>query len=174
MTAIEEDVPPSGGKNFNGEGAILVGNGTSTGNNSKTFLSNLRIGDKVGITMHVGLGSAIFSDKHLHVIGYQTLILENGRQKNTWNEAHPRTAVGFSASGKKVYILVVDGRQANYSAGSTTGQLGEILKALGATTGINFDGGGSSSITVKGKMENRPSDGLERAVANGIVVTTKK
>ena len=107
-------------------------------------------------------------------MGYQRVILQGGVSINTWNEAHPRTAMGYSLNRRKVYLVVVDGRRANYSAGATTGQLGDILKAFGAFTGFNFDGGGSSTIAVNGEVKNTPSDGAERAVSNGLMVTTTK
>ncbi|HMR18496.1 MAG TPA: phosphodiester glycosidase family protein [Sphingobacterium sp.] len=174
VTGINDDIASAIGKNFNGEGAVLVGNGAASGSTSKAFLSNLSIGDKVGVKMDVKLNNASISDKKLSAVGYQRVILQGGVSINTWNEAHPRTAMGYSLNRRKVYLVVVDGRRANYSAGATTGQLGDILKAFGAFTGFNFDGGGSSTIAVNGEVKNTPSDGAERAVSNGLMVTTTK
>ncbi len=185
VTGIEYDVEtkipaasPYGGKRFNGEGAILVGNSASStvDNASKLFLSNLSVGDKVGITMNVGINNTNVKDKHMHIIGARDVMLRNGVITNTWNEAHPRTAIGYSQDRKKVYLIVIDGRQNNYSVGATTGQIGSIMKALGAHTAVNLDGGGSSAMVVNGVTTNKPSDpgGTERTVANGVMVTTKK
>jgi hypothetical protein len=89
--------------------------------------------------------------------------------------AHPRTAVGLDADGRKLLILVVDGRSA-VSRGYTMVELADIMTALGAENAINLDGGGSSAMysrTASGAMGlvNEPSDGNERLVANsfGIV-----
>lgn len=162
------------GKDFNGEGAVLVGNESSSGINSHTFLSNLSVGDKIGVVMNVNIEGKALADKNINAIGYEGVMLEKGSSTNTWNEAHPRTAIGFSRDGKKYYLVVIDGRQTDFSVGATTGQVGDILNSLGAFTGMNLDGGGSSSMTVSGEIKNTPSDGSERAVANGIMVTTKK
>lgn len=183
VTAIDYDVEttipaqkPYGGKSFNGEGAILVGSPTSDGldNGAKRFLSQLKVGDKVGVTTEVKFNNKTVSDKKLNAIGFRGVMLNKGVVINTWNEAHPRTAVGYSKDGKRVYLMVVDGRQTNFSVGATTGHLGDILKSLGAYTGVNLDGGGSSAMVVNGVTANRPSDGSERTVANGMMVVTKK
>lgn len=74
----------------------------------------------------------------------------------------------------KAYLVVIDGRQSNFSVGTTTGQVGHILKALGAYSAVNLDGGGSSAIVVNGEVKNKPSDPNEWAVANGIMVITRE
>ncbi|MDR1178670.1 MAG: phosphodiester glycosidase family protein [Spirochaetaceae bacterium] len=60
---------------------------------------------------------------------------------------HPRSAAGLSADGSVLYLLVIDGRRPR-SAGATEAETGLILKALGATEGLNFDGGGSSALAL--------------------------
>lgn len=93
---------------------------------------------------------------------------------------NPRTAVGIDKKGKRLYILVVDGRSES-SKGMTYGQLAAGMVRLGAYTAINLDGGGSSTLVLRGadgtlQVMNHPSDKKERAVANalGIVITNKK
>lgn len=171
---IETSIPaasPYKGKDFDGQGAILVGN-ASSGNDSKAFLSKLKIGDKVNVLTEIKLNGSNVSDRYLNVIGCDTrgTILQNGSPVNTWNEAHPRTAIGYSQDGEKIYMIVIDGRQSNFSVGTTTGQVGSIMKALGAYTAVNLDGGGSSCMVVNGEVKNSPSDGSVRAVANGVMV----
>ena len=58
----------------------------------------------------------------------------------------PRTAFGISADGRYLYVLVVDGRQKNYSLGADMLDLVRLLKAAGASDAINMDGGGSSTL----------------------------
>lgn len=93
---------------------------------------------------------------------------------------HPRTAVGISADGRRVLLVVVDGRQPPYSEGMTLPELARLMLALGATDAINLDGGGSSTMVVADgsqgdaalRVVNRPSDREgERAVANALLVT---
>ncbi|HBG40155.1 MAG TPA: hypothetical protein DDW85_01915 [Porphyromonadaceae bacterium] len=148
--------------------------GKTSGEDSKTFLNNLSVGDKVDVAMDIKMNGTKQADKHLHIIGSQDLLLKNGTPVNTWNEVHPRTAIGYSQDKKKIYLIVIDGRQTNYSVGATTGQVGAIIKAFGAYNAANLDGGGSSCMVVNGEIKNKPSDKSERAVANGVMVVVKK
>lgn len=87
---------------------------------------------------------------------------------------HPRTAVGISKDGKKLYFVVVDGRQAS-SIGITLDDLANLMIRLGAHNAINLDGGGSTTMVVNGKVVNSPSDPTgERPVSNAIIVTMKR
>lgn len=92
---------------------------------------------------------------------------------------HPRTALGVSAQGNKVWIVVTDGRQAGYSEGATFGEMADLLAGLGATNAINLDGGGSSALVYADpstgqRVLNRPIQGgvpgQERPVATHIGV----
>jgi hypothetical protein len=86
---------------------------------------------------------------------------------------HPRSAAGLSPDGRYLYLLAVDGRRPG-SAGASLAELGRILARLGASEGINFDGGGSTALalrypdgrvrTVNTPIHNR-FPGWERGVA---------
>ena len=43
------------------------------------------------------------------------------------------------------------------------------MKHLGCVDAINLDGGGSTTLNILGLTVNRPSDGAERPVANGVM-----
>lgn len=91
---------------------------------------------------------------------------------------NPRTAVGIDKKGKKLILLVVDGRS-ELSRGMTYGQLAEEMVKHGAYTAINLDGGGSSTLVLRQadgtlKVMNKPSDKKERAVANALGISLKK
>ena len=82
---------------------------------------------------------------------------------------HPRTAICYN--NDFIYFVVVDGRDDAYSVGMTVLELANFCKEkLHATEGINLDGGGSSTMWVNGEVVNRPSDGHERNVANGMMM----
>lgn len=82
---------------------------------------------------------------------------------------HPRTAVGFTSTGK-ILLVTVDGRRSD-SVGMTVVQLARLFKYLGAEAALNLDGGGSATMVLKGKVVNRPSDsGGERAVVSSLLV----
>ena len=45
------------------------------------------------------------------------------------------------------------------------------MRAFGARDALNLDGGGSTTMTVRGRVVNRPSDAAgERPVSNGLFV----
>jgi hypothetical protein len=79
----------------------------------------------------------------------------------------PRTGIGLHDDGT-ITLLVVDGRDAGYSIGMTLTEFAEQFRALGATQALNFDGGGSSTMVIQGRVVNRPSDGRERPVTTAI------
>lgn len=89
---------------------------------------------------------------------------------------NPRTAVGIAAGGRRVFIVVIDGRQAGYSAGMSLRETAGLLRGLGARDAVNLDGGGSSAMVVargagSSTVVNRPSDAVgERPVANALAV----
>ena len=83
---------------------------------------------------------------------------------------NPRSAVGFSKDSSTLYLLTVDGRRQT-DVGMTLPELARLMLALGAHDGMNFDGGGSTTMVVEGKVVNRPSDQAgERAVGSGLLV----
>ena len=87
-------------------------------------------------------------------------------------QRHPRTALGLTADGHTLIMVVVEGRAEN-TTGATVGELALLLRRLGAWEGMKLDGGGSSSMYVaRLGMVNRPSDGVPRAVAThlGLIV----
>jgi hypothetical protein len=63
----------------------------------------------------------------------------------------PRTAAGVSEDGRRLILLVVDGRQPGVSEGVSLHEVGAWLRELGAHDGINLDGGGSSTFVVRGE-----------------------
>ncbi len=67
----------------------------------------------------------------------------------------------------------VDGRQAA-SVGVTIVELAELMKEFGAWDALNFDGGGSTTMVVQGRIVNAPSDPLgEREIASGLLLVRR-
>ncbi len=90
-------------------------------------------------------------------------------------DPNPRTLVGLSADGRFLYFVVIDGRVAGYSLGTTNGQSAALMLAIGSYSAMNLDGGGSTEMVradVLGKpyIVNNPSGGAERfdAAALGV------
>ena len=48
--------------------------------------------------------------------------------------------------------------------------MAEIMRDLGAVQALNLDGGGSSTMVVRGEVVNKPSDDRERQLTNAILV----
>ncbi|PYO75986.1 MAG: hypothetical protein DMD63_15505 [Gemmatimonadetes bacterium] len=86
---------------------------------------------------------------------------------------HPRTAIGFSRDSSTLLLLTVDGRSES-SGGMTLVELANVMRELGAWQAMNFDGGGSTTMVVEGRVVNHPSDKEgERAVGNAVLVVVK-
>ena len=86
---------------------------------------------------------------------------------------HPRTGVGISKDGKTLYIMTVDGRRES-DGGMSLVELAQTMLGLGAYEAMNFDGGGSTTMIVDGKLMNHPSDSTgERAVGSALLIVGK-
>ncbi|KAF1085242.1 hypothetical protein SPSYN_01378 [Sporotomaculum syntrophicum] len=85
------------------------------------------------------------------------------------NQKQPRTIIGEYGNDDLI-MIVVDGRQSDWSSGVTLEQLQIKLLELGVIEAYNLDGGGSSAFVFKDQVLNRPSDGKERPVATNIVI----
>ena len=96
------------------------------------------------------------------------------RSKN--KERHPRTVVGYDGEGA-AYLVVVDGRQTKISNGGYLGDMSLLLREIGATDGINLDGGGSSTFLLNENgsfnVKNSPSDGVLRQDYNSLIVVAQ-
>ena len=92
-------------------------------------------------------------------------------------DRHSRTMVGITADGKLV-ICVLDGRQEPFSCGGTMHELAQIMLEAGCVRAFNLDGGGSTTFIAKNEgsnectIQNRPSDGSERSISNGIIIAS--
>lgn len=81
----------------------------------------------------------------------------------------PRTIIGKYANDDLI-MIVVDGRQDDWSLGVTLERLQDKLLELGVKDAYNLDGGGSSAMYYNGVLLNRPSEGRERPVVNNILI----
>ncbi len=134
-------------------------------------LAELVVGDAVGVRYAPRTDASVpltFS------VGGNIVLLRDGRIPPLDDtQSEPRTAVGFSADGSKMFLTTIDGRQRD-SRGMTYYELAELLKGFGADDALNLDGGGSATILGRQPGEqhaavvNSPSDGSERPVPNGI------
>ncbi|HEY1121564.1 MAG TPA: phosphodiester glycosidase family protein [Haloferula sp.] len=107
--------------------------------------------------------------------GAKGMLLDDGEVVTNVADIHPRTAAGVSQDGRHVILLVADGRQPGLSEGMTLVELAEWMRKSGCWDAMNLDGGGSSTMVVKGddgkpRILNSPSGGAQRSVGNHLGV----
>ncbi|MEM9266747.1 MAG: phosphodiester glycosidase family protein [Cyanobacteria bacterium P01_F01_bin.13] len=110
------------------------------------------------------------------------MLLENGQptddvEKWVGYEGHkpyPVTIAALDATGTRLWLVVVDGKQPFYSEGITLTEITALVESLGADTAVRLDGGGSATVAIATpsgpQMLNVPIHakvpGWERPVAN--------
>ena len=114
--------------------------------------------------------------------GFGTTLVKNGKvvitaTSNYYTDRASRTAVGITATGKVVF-MVLDGRQEPFSCGGSMIEIAQIMQEAGCVHAINLDGGGSTTFVAKqpGEEElrviNSPSDGFARSVATTLMMVS--
>ena len=98
-----------------------------------------------------GIRDCVSFGPYLILNGEKSQIYGNGG----WGKA-PRTAIGQRADGI-VLFLVLDGNR-TLGKGATIKDMIEIFERYGAINASNLDGGTSTSMTVKGKTVNNPTN----------------
>jgi hypothetical protein len=134
-------------------------------------VTRLKKGQRMSITSRAGWPRVV------DTIGGNPVLIRNGRIE--WDSVsgshsifrrHPRTGVGVTKDGK-VLLVTVDGRRPRHSVGMTLTAFARLFKSLGAEWALNLDGGGSTTMVVRGRVVNRPSDKRERPVGSALVIT---
>ena len=150
-------------------------------------LSRLKRGDRVDVDFEyealLGADANAWARAD-DIIGGAGLLLRGGRAIDDWEPErlsapgfvaarHPRTMIGRDSEGD-TWLVTVDGRQPDHSVGMTLRELIAFARRLGLVDAVNLDGGGSTTMVVKGKLVNRPSDPFgPRPVSDAIVVLSK-
>ncbi len=161
----------------NGEpNGLLVMNSVTYKEGKTAFFAVLKDGTPV-----IGEASdyATYKDNIAEAIAGGVVLVKNGQSLYTTNsgERAPRTAVGITAEGK-IVVMVIDGRQEPISAGATYHEVAQIMLDAGCVAALNLDGGGSSTFVAKpeGSDEleviNRPSDRSERSVSSSLMIVS--
>lgn len=114
-----------------------------------------------------------------HVMGSGPLLMMDGKDAyldgSSFNvKRHPRSAL--ATNGKKVFLITVDGRAPGVADGMSLPEFTKIMHYAGAENALNMDGGGSTTLYVKGMgIVNHPSDNRqfdkdgERYVVNSLL-----
>ena len=139
------------------------------------IIPRFSVGTKVELNITTNYGSKL--ESYDTILSGGGTILKNGAIINEGmivdaNRRHPRTAVGVTRNQDYLISMVVDGR--GVSIGATHNELANYLLEYGVFNAIHMDGGGSSTIasrtfaTENIQVNNKPSDGSQRKVVNGL------
>lgn len=156
------------------DGVVVSGGGPAA-----SFLNaNAKVGDVITVQFNIKSASCYDWTMIDQAVGGGPWILKDGKEfidleaegmgASFSKTKHPRTAVGTTAEGR-LMLVTVDGRQ-TISEGISLPDLSALMKRLGCVNAINLDGGGSTTMAVKGLIANSISGSDERAVANGFLV----
>jgi len=146
-------------------------------------LDNLRVATRVRLNLNWSPTETDQTDswkQAANIIGGGPQLIKNGRVEITnaaekilpsfVNDGHPRTAIAKLKSGQ-ILLVTVDGRQPGESIGMSLTMLANLLIEFDAIEAINLDGGGSTTMVIRNKLVNKPSDATgERPVSDAILV----
>jgi Phosphodiester glycosidase len=132
-----------------------------------TFIRSLTPGEAMQIDWSLGWPGLV------DAIGGSNVLVQGGKIvlgpcSGAICSRNPRTSIGLTSDGR-IVLVVVDGRQQG-SVGMSLAELATFMQGLGVDSAMNLDGGGSSTMVIKGHVANSPSDGFERSVTTSIVV----
>ncbi|MFD7437940.1 phosphodiester glycosidase family protein [Streptomyces sp. NPDC059861] len=83
-------------------------------------------------------------------------------------DRNPRTVGGTTKDGR-IVLATIDGRMTS-SVGTTMDETAAVAQALGMHDAVNLDGGGSTAMSVRGELVNRPSGTAERLVGDALIL----
>ncbi|HZI37583.1 MAG TPA: phosphodiester glycosidase family protein [Acidimicrobiia bacterium] len=155
-TSVQIVATRSGSGGIPADGAVLSANG-SAGAALRSLAG--RVGKAVSPTAQLRLETGVDAVESL---GVHPVLLRDGRRvfpegaDGFTRFRNPRTLLGWNPSGE-IVMVTVDGRNDN-AEGMSLAQAADLLLGLGATDGVNFDGGGGTTFVVAGEVENLPSD----------------
>lgn len=157
---------------------VLASNGTK----ANWVKTNLKPGDKIKIKLDYSKPDIV------EAVGAYSYLVKNGRaltsqemisagiSSSLVTARKSRTAVGITADNKVIAITSDGGTPSKgISDGITLAEMAQLMKDSGAVQAVSLDGGGSTQMNVKLngesdlKIVNRPSDGAQRAITNGIL-----
>jgi hypothetical protein len=179
ITSLRRD---AGSTTIPRDGFVLSYGGLSLPDTLKDLVPGVTVDLRRNWTAVHGLGSDRLESSD-HVVNGAGLLRRGGLVLSNWDvekfsnaafiqSRHPRTMVGVDRNGY-IWLAVVDGRQSG-SVGMSFDELQRLADRLELTDALNLDGGGSSTMVVRGKVVNSPSDATgPRAVSDAIGVTVR-
>ena len=180
-SAVTVNATPFGGRFKSAKLSLLT---------STRRICGIHIAEKILLSEPIERYGAIVFSKNQNEAGYTAKILKNQKDedfvdydfafggffqilsdsKKIGNFAKindSRTAIGLSADGKTLYLLVVEGEKRRESIGLSYSECADIFLKLGASEALQMDGGSSSSLFINGKNALSYSTRLKCAVFLG-------
>jgi hypothetical protein len=144
-----------------GDPVDVVGFAASRGDvysNKKWRRGTLFISEKNEATFEEPIGAVY------NAIAGNGFIVRDGRIAGPFEDdvPYPRAGLGLDAGRRRLFFIVIDGKQWGYSDGATLTELGEAMIRHGVHDGIRLDEGGSSTIAA------RKADGSARTLNSPI------
>jgi hypothetical protein len=146
-------------------------------------LARLGPGTRVTIVPRIVSPEAAVLRDAPDAVGGAGLLISGGAPVADWSgerlsptfatDRHPRSVIGVDGEGD-IWLITVDGRRPSHSVGMSFVELQRLGQALGLRDALNLDGGGSTTLVVRGQIVNRPSDLTgPRPVSDAIVVRAR-
>ena len=159
---------------------VFVMNGNDvTGGEKSAYFAVLKDG-----TVKIGNADEYANDKGniQEALGIYKMLVYNNEivlsdADKTNAQKYPRQTIGITEDNK-VILLSADGNQEPVSAGLTLMEQAQVMLDLGCKWAGHLDGGGSMTYGSKPegensfKIVNKPSDGSERSISNGLIVVS--
>lgn len=164
-------------------GAVLSFGGTALPESLAMLVEGVAVTFDVSWRSTHGLADTVL-DEAAHIVNGAGLLRRDGQVLTGWqleglnpdtftHARHPRTVVGVDREGF-IWLAAVDGRRPDYSIGMSFADLQRLSDRLGLVSALNLDGGGSTTMVVKGQLVNKPSDPAgARPVSDAILVTLR-
>ena len=133
-----------------------------------------------GVKIRVQKDLAGESAEYDNIIGVGSTLIENNLINAAMSDGmerdrHPRTTIGVKKDGTLMFFTV-DGRQESQGMyGMTEFEAATMMALYGCYTGVNIDGGGSTTVGIRNEngnfvIMNTPSDGGERRNGNSLLI----
>jgi hypothetical protein len=164
-------------RSYNTRGVVLAANQTSiqaTGRETKTLIKLTKAGclsrevklyDEGGKQLRLSSGLFGVAGRY-KLTKAGKIVVPSG--SSSFFARNPRTLAGRTADGT-IVLATIDGRQTT-SVGATLAETAQVAQALGMVDAVNLDGGGSTTLSVRGALANQPSGSSgERAVGDALV-----
>lgn len=133
----------------------------------------------VGTAAQVDYQNAPADRTWVEAVGGHVLLVNQGQAITSFTVdsalkgLNARTAAGISQDGKTLYMAAVDTAS---STGVSLEELAQIMVEIGSYKAVNFDGGGSTTMSARmlgetdARAINSPKGGAERRVPTGLAV----